>query len=311
MRVVEAFLRGKRPDQELCEDAYVPGEHFAAVIDGVTAKSALRYPPSVPGRETQSPGRFAADVASAYLGAAGFDERLRTMTFAELLHELDSRLHDAAVRAISSGAGGDSSRADAGGEAYEPRTGAGDSSALRLEDWPRACFVLYNDYSHVVWSYGDCQCIVDGVVMTHEKEIDRINAAKRCAVVEEFLAAGGTEDEVRAHDPGRDAIKLALIAQLQHENVLGPLGYPVLNGLGAEPRLAVVHPVPEGSDVVLASDGYPSGCLHATLAESEARLHDVLARDPLCYRENKQTKGIQPGNESYDDRCYVRLGYRR
>lgn len=258
MKVIETYLRGKRPDQTLCEDAYVLGEHFAALIDGVTAKTALRYPPAGSGGERRSPGRFAADVVSACLGAADFDGRLRTMAFADLLRELDACLHDAALQAVCSGA------------------------TLRLEDWPRACLVLYNDYRHEVWSYGDCQCIVDGKVMTHEKEVDLINAARRCTAIEKFLAAGGTEDEVRAYDPGRDAIKTALIAQLKYENVMGSagclpsgrpsLGYPVLNGLGIEPSLAAVHPVLEGGDVALASDGYPAGCLCATLAESEARL---------------------------------------
>lgn len=307
MRVIETFLRGKRPDRTLCEDTYVLGEHFAAVIDGVTAKTLLRYPPAGPGGETRSPGRFAADVLGAYLGAEDFDGRLQAITFADLLRELDARLHDALVRAAYDGARGTLDHADAGSAEREPCVGVENPAALRPEDWLRACLVLYNDYRHEVWSYGDCQCIVDGAVITHEKEVDRINAARRCAAVEEFLAAGGKEDEVRAHDPGRDAIKPALIAQLHHENAADQLGYPVLNGRGVEPSLATVHPVIEGTEVVLASDGYPASCLRATLAESEERLRCVLARDPLCFRENKQTKGVQAGNESYDDRCYVRI----
>lgn len=47
-------------------------------------------------------------------------------------------------------------------------------------------------------------------------------------------AAGVTEDEVRAHDPGRDAIKEALVSQFRYENKRVPLGYPVLNALGPD-----------------------------------------------------------------------------
>ena len=286
MDVIETFLRGKRPDQSQCEDAFVLGGHFAAVIDGVTAKTKLRYPAAAPGGPTRSPGRFAADVLAAYLGREDFDGRLQKMALADLLRELDARLQKAALEAL---------RTDGG------------ASELRLEDWPRACLLLYNDYRHEVGSYGECQCVVRGAVVSHQTELDRVKADKRRKVGGGFLAAGGTEDEVRAHDPGRDAIKEALVSQFQYENKRVPLGYPVLNALGTDAGLAVTYSVPEGSDLVLASDGYPDGCLCGTLAESEERLRGVLERDPLCYKENRQTKGLQAGNESFDDRCYLRL----
>ena len=63
--------------------------------------------------------------------------------------------------------------------------------------------------------------------------------------------------------------------------------------------------VPEFSEVVLASDGYPK--LFGTLEESEHYLQKVLAEDPLCISLNKQTKGLMVGNNSYDDRTFVRF----
>ena len=60
-----------------------------------------------------------------------------------------------------------------------------------------------------------------------------------------------------------------------------------------------------GLEIVLASDGYPE--LFATLAQSEAHLQTVNAKDPLCFRENKGTKGIAPQNDSFDDRAYIRF----
>ena len=63
--------------------------------------------------------------------------------------------------------------------------------------------------------------------------------------------------------------------------------------------------VPEFSEMVLASDGYPK--LFGTLEESEHYLQKVLAEDPLCISLNKQTKGLMVGNNSYDDRTFVRF----
>lgn len=66
-------------------------------------------------------------------------------------------------------------------------------------------------------------------------------------------------------------------------------------------------PVPEPpTEVVLASDGYPQLC--PTLAESEAALRRQLDDDPFCIRTFKATKGRMVGNQSFDDRAYLRLG---
>ena len=43
------------------------------------------------------------------------------------------------------------------------------------------------------------------------------------------------------------------------------------------------------------------------LEESEAALEALLERDPFCCYENLQTKGIQRGNVSFDDRCYLQF----
>ena len=57
--------------------------------------------------------------------------------------------------------------------------------------------------------------------------------------------------------------------------------------------------------VVLASDGYPR--ILPTLAASEEALAGLLAADPLCIGPLCGTKGVRPGNVSFDDRAYVRL----
>lgn len=67
----------------------------------------------------------------------------------------------------------------------------------------------------------------------------------------------------------------------------------------------IIYPVPPCSRLVLASDGYP--VLKETLAESEAVLRELMEKDPLCFRENKGTKGLVKGNDSFDDRTYIRF----
>ena len=57
--------------------------------------------------------------------------------------------------------------------------------------------------------------------------------------------------------------------------------------------------------VVLASDGYP--LLRPTLQQSEQDLDRLLKEDPQCCRLYESTKGLKPGNKSFDDRTYVRF----
>ena len=66
-----------------------------------------------------------------------------------------------------------------------------------------------------------------------------------------------------------------------------------------------VYTSPPQTQVVLASDGYP--VLKDTLAESEKSLDELLQKDPQCLRENRGTKGLVKGNQSFDDRTYVRF----
>ena len=96
--------------------------------------------------------------------------------------------------------------------------------------------------------------------------------------------------------------------QLWFENGPGMFGYPVLNGLNFAEEMIKVWTVPSGAEVVLASDGYPQ--LYRTLEESEAKLREIIAEDPMCLGVSggkTGVKGIMEGMESYDDRAYVRV----
>jgi glycerophosphoryl diester phosphodiesterase len=58
-----------------------------------------------------------------------------------------------------------------------------------------------------------------------------------------------------------------------------------------------------GDRIILASDGYPE--LFDTLEETERYLFQMLTKDPLCIHELRGTKGVRPGNQSFDDRSYI------
>ena len=82
-------------------------------------------------------------------------------------------------------------------------------------------------------------------------------------------------------------------------------GYPVLNGRGIHLEHIIKYKVKVGDEIVLASDGYP--VIKPTLEQSETYLKTILERDPLCIKEFITMKGLVPGNNSYDDRAYVRF----
>ena len=176
---------------------------------------------------------------------------------------------------------------------------------IEMRGYPRASIILYNNRCREIWSYGDCQCRINDKVYSHEKKTDRLNAELRAFCLEYCLRQGRTLEELLCNDPGRKEIENNLVRQQAFENKSGRFGYPVLNGMGIEPSMIRRYPVQPGDQIVLASDGYP--VLERTWEKSEEALRDILERDPLCFRIYRSTKGIKPGNISFDDRTYCRI----
>lgn len=180
------------------------------------------------------------------------------------------------------------------------------ASELGDSDWaPRASIVLYQERYRRIVSYGDCQYMINGKTYSHVKLIDRVNADKRVGVLKNALQNGASVIDLLHNDIGRASIEQSLRDQHAFENTTGIYGYPVMNGDELLQNKMIVQSVRRGDEVVLASDGYPT--LGPTLAISESSLAQVLKDDPLCIFDNPQTKGISPGNLSFDDRSYVRL----
>lgn len=170
---------------------------------------------------------------------------------------------------------------------------------------PRACIIAYLIHARLVVSYGDCQCRLNGKTYRLHKQIDQMNETLRAYVIETALRQGQNVKDLLADDPGRNAVQPFLKSQYLFENQAGPFGYAVLNGSPVNPSMMQIMQVPAGQQVILASDGYPE--LKDTLDQSEKALAELLAEDPLCFRMNRQTKGMSKGQISYDDRSYIRF----
>lgn len=171
-----------------------------------------------------------------------------------------------------------------------------------------ASVLLYSAARRELWSIGDCQYMCGDVLHRPMLAIDSVLAHLRALVLADAHRRGRTVAELMASDPGRAAIEpfLAMQPGFANASAASVFAYGVINGAAVPSRLIHVHRVPQGIDeVVLASDGYPS--LQPTLAASESALAMLLERDPLRMQEPPATKGLRPGDCSYDDRAYLRI----
>lgn len=267
MQLVNTYIKGKK-SEAACEDGYVFCENFAAVVDGVTSKSEKLF-------QGKTPGKIGMEVICREIP----------------LLEKDSTC-DEAVNKLSLAL-------------KRERWLMAEEQELTNLDYPRACASIYSRSRREIWLIGDCQCMVNGKHFTNAKKIDELTAQLRQFVLECEKLSGKTEADFEADDPGRRAILPFLKNQLSFENREGDFGYPVLNGEDIPTEKLVIIPVPEHSLVTLATDGYPR--LMESFEDSESCLNELLTNDPLCYKENLQTKGLVEGNCSFDDRCFLQF----
>lgn len=265
MRLNNVFLKGKK-SEGTCEDGYVFCGNYAAVVDGVTSKSTHLF-------SGKTPGQIGMETLCRVIPLLDAG-----LTVNQVVRELSLALR-------------------------REREHMAQEHEVTFLEYPRACAAIYSRVRREIWLIGDCQCSINGKVYTNPKKIDDVTMHIRSFVLQCERLAGKEELEFETDDPGRQAILPFLKQQYLFENSNGVFGYPVLNGDAVREEHLVVIPVPAGSRVILATDGYPA--LRVNLEESEAALQELLERDPFCYRENLQTKGMQKGNGSFDDRCYL------
>lgn len=168
--------------------------------------------------------------------------------------------------------------------------------------------VIYSSKRREVWMIGDCQCRFGGKTHTNPKLVDSVLTEARTDALKYLLKKGYSIDELRKNDLGRKAIFDLLREQTNFQNChdpYNPFRYTVLDGFMPDMATIPIIPVGQNSELILASDGYP--VIFDNLRDSENYLHDDLNDDPLRIYDNAATKGLAEGNNSFDDRCYVRL----
>ncbi len=174
---------------------------------------------------------------------------------------------------------------------YEP-LGMAERLSLHPEERLTASAILYSRARKEVWMVGDCQAIIGGKLYENGKPYEREIAEKRVSLIK----GGMTPAEAR-----KQIEPLLVEAMLSGQNK----SYAVIDGFPIYQDGVLAVSVPESSEVVLASDGYPFLC--PTLAESETALAEQIAHDPQNVNTFLATKGLVEGNESFDDRTYVRF----
>ena len=270
--IAECYLKGKK-SPATCEDGIAVTPHFIAVIDGATSKSDF----SLDGKKS---GRLAMEIICRSINTLAPDA-----TMPQALEHITSSIAD-----------------------FYTAHGLNEEIAAAPNKRFVANGVIYSVARRELWQIGDCQLRYADTISSNEKEIDHIMSTARAMMNETALAAGMSPEELAATDPGRQFIMQFLQRQALLQNNPDPRlqhSFPVFDGTPINPSKVKVFKVPANTEIVLSSDGYPD--LRPTLAESESTLRHILTVDPMCMHEGLSTKGITPGNLSFDDRAYIRF----
>jgi glycerophosphoryl diester phosphodiesterase len=170
-----------------------------------------------------------------------------------------------------------------------------------------AATVIYSRDRNEIWSVADCPFMVGGKAYSTRLRVAEIRATARKYLIEEMLATGqATEQGLLENDPTPALVAKNLMpnSKIFANHPTSELGYGVINGQDIPARHIRVVSVGSAREIVLASDGYPR--IFNTLTGTEAYLANVVARDPLCYKENPQPKAVKSGRY-YDDVSFVRF----
>lgn len=267
MKIIESLTIGKK-SQETCEDGIVVNENFIAVIDGSTSKSSVQF------SLEKNNGRLAMELIH------------------DMIQNMPSQITcEGFCRVVTEGL-----------QEFYDYKGA---DIRRLEEHPSeritASCIVYSIFHQEIWMIGDCQCLVDGVYYDNPKPSEQSNALKRSVIIKKALANGKTVEDFQMKDEGRALILPDIIAGCLLQN----RKYSVFDGFPVLMENVRIIPCKENKEIVLASDGYPF--LKPTLQESEKTLQELLEVDPLCVDKYLATKGVIKGNNSFDDRAYIRF----
>lgn len=273
MNIIEQNIVPKDPARK-SEDGIVVTNDFIAVIDGSTSKTRRKW------NKAMSNGEAAMRTIASYI---------RRMSPRNSCHQFCI----GATRAIRN--------------VYIPlwRTNKHEVIA-RLSEHPEerltASAVIFSRLRREIWMVGDCQCLVNGRLFENPKPYEEVLARMRAERVSQLLMEGKSTDDILSDDVARATIIPYMLEEMKNQNVT----YSVIDGFPIPEQLVPVISLDfSPQEIVLASDGYPFLC--PTLEESEARLRRQREQDPLNIGKFKATKGFLRGNNSFDDRTYIRF----
>ena len=187
------------------------------------------------------------------------------------------------------------------------RKGSSEQILQRLFDHPEerlcASVIIFSRLRREVWLVGDCHCLLNGEYCDNPKPYEQELAEMRAQRVRELLAEGmKPSDLLQQSDPAREVMIPHMLEVMHNQNVT----YAVVDGFPIpESKVPVIALGFEPFEIVLASDGYPFLC--PTLEASEQRLQQQRDTDPLNIGSFKATKAFVEGNNSFDDRSYIRF----
>lgn len=278
MNIIEQSLIAKSP-RKASEDGIVITDDFIAVIDGSTSKTQRRH------NSRMSNGRYAMKLISSYIRRMPKETTCHqfclgaTRVIRERYTSLWSRL----------------------------REGSSEQILQRLFDHPEerlcASVIIFSRLRREVWLVGDCHCLLNGEYCDNPKPYEQELAEMRAQRVRELLAEGmKPSDLLQQSDPAREVMIPHMLEVMHNQNVT----YAVVDGFPIpESKVPVIALGFEPFEIVLASDGYPFLC--PTLEASEQRLQQQHDTDPLNIGSFKATKAFVEGNNSFDDRSYIRF----
>jgi len=177
------------------------------------------------------------------------------------------------------------------------------SQLLRLAEHPEerltASAVIFSRLQREIWLVGDCQCLVGDTYYDNPKPYEEELAEQRAAIIQ---ASGEPHDHFLHDDTARAAIIPHMLETMKQQNKT----YAVIDGFTIpEQHVRVITLDFQPWQIVLASDGYPFLC--PTLQASEQQLNQQRTSDPLNIGIFKATKAFAAGNNSFDDRAYIRF----
>jgi glycerophosphoryl diester phosphodiesterase len=268
MKIIEQSVIPKSPTKK-SEDGIVVTNDFIAVIDGSTSKTPYQHCPWM------SNGRYTMQLVSRYIRRMPAD--ISCQQFCEGITRAIARHYWLRF----------------------PKQRMAEHPEERLT----ASAIIYSRLRREVWFLGDCHCLIGGQYYDNPKPYEQPLAEMRAAKVESLLAEGYTESQLRqTHDPAREVMIPTMLEDMKNQNVT----YAVIDGFPIPQQLVPVITLDfQPWEIVLASDGYPF--LAPTLAETEALLDAQRKNDPLNIGQFKATKAFVEGNNSFDDRSYIRF----